>query len=39
LSRLLISTFTPWFRAPDILAGRTFTLSHESPQNYPPNTL
>src|SRR5476651_2408877 len=34
LSRLLISTFTPWFRASDILAGRPFTVSHKSPQSY-----
>jgi hypothetical protein len=34
LSRLLISIFTPWSRASDILAGRTFTVSHKSPQNY-----
>ena len=34
LSRLLISTFTPWSWASDILAGRTFTVSHKSPQNY-----
>jgi hypothetical protein len=34
LSRLLISTFIPWSRASDILAGRTFTVFHESPQNY-----
>jgi hypothetical protein len=34
LSRFLISTFTPWSWASDILAGRTFTVSHKSPQNY-----
>src|ERR1700691_4841472 len=34
LSRLLISIFTPWSRASDILAGRTFTVSHKSPQSY-----
>jgi hypothetical protein len=33
LSRLLISIFTPWPRASDIFAGRTFTVSHKSPQN------
>ncbi len=34
LSRLLISIFTPGSRASDILAGRTFTFSHKSPQSY-----
>lgn len=34
LSRLLISIFTPRSRASDILAGRTFTFSHKSPQSY-----
>jgi hypothetical protein len=29
LSRLLISIFTPWSWASDILAGRTFTVSHK----------
>ena len=36
LCRILISTFAPWSRPPNILAGHTFAVSHKSPWNYRP---